>query len=276
MADAWRLQTVAAMLPVSHRGPPLEACDVRRLSLAWIGALVVLAGIAGGGCWLAIRSADESDDSRLLLAVGRQHMLSQRVALLAQQYVAAEDEYARLDLRWELRTCASEMLRTVERHLQAGTAPAAGAESGPGSPEEPLTRRPLSAAVTALYQDPPAMLEYHLTELSDSVHQLCGADTDLATEPELAATVEARARALLPFLDRLVEQLRQEHVVGVERHEALLLRIFASTVAALIVAGILLAGPGLRMRVVRDRPRAARRAAEPASVRRAEAKVGSR
>jgi len=225
----------------------LDARALHSLAVSWVLALVVLGALAGAGCWFTIRSFKESDDSRLLLAVSRQHMLSQRVALLAHQYVATEDPYVRLDLRWELNASADELLDILERHLNPERPVLRRRPHGRTEPSTPLSDRPMSAALYAMYQEPPALLKDRLIELAGLIRQLITQQpADAAGEPALAGSVQAHANALLPLMDGLVDQLQQEHAAGLEAQTALQVRILAGTLATLLVMGVLLAWPGLK------------------------------
>jgi hypothetical protein len=247
------------MLAALHLGPPLESRDARRLAWAWIAALFVLAGVAGASCWLSVRALHQADDSRLLLAISRQRMLSQRVALLAHQYVAAQDEYVRLDLNWELRASADELVNIREQHMQPNLAwDGARRDAGPARQTPPLSDRPLSDAVTALYNDPPTLLKYRVEELASAVRELCAqAATSVSSEPELAGVVQARANDLLQGTDGLLEQLQQEHATSLAAAASFQWRLYAVLLAAMLGAGVLLAGPDIRRGRARVRQRAA-------------------
>ncbi|HTE06357.1 MAG TPA: hypothetical protein VK824_09190 [Planctomycetota bacterium] len=218
----------------------MNARERRRLSLAWLGALAALALLAGGGCWLAIRAVREADDSRLLLAVARQRMLGQRVGLLAHQYVATDDDYVRLDLRWELRASAAELRHTLNRHVMPGRA------AGADPLEPPLTTRPLSDAVSAIYDDTPHRLAPRVRELAASVDRLCSdaAAGDVKDPLEEAGEVEDASIAALPAMDALTEQLELEHEAAVETLVALQYKLLGAMLVALLAAGVMLTRSG--------------------------------
>ncbi len=247
----------------SLRGPTVIARDVHNLAVSWIGALVVLAAMAGASCWLSLRSLNDSNDSALLVAVTRQQMLSQRLALLAHQYAAADDEFVRLDLRWELRASADQLIDILEQHMQPGRAWKSTRPGAQRVEESPLSDRPLSAAVMALYNEPPMLLKYHLTELAAGARQLASQQTtEVASELALAGTVQARAMALLRGMDALVSQLLQEHEAGIEAQRSLQYRLAASMLAALLVVALMLGIPGLRLARAAGSQRSATEAAD--------------
>jgi signal transduction histidine kinase/DNA-binding response OmpR family regulator len=191
--------------PMDEKPPGTQAISpegraVRDMRFRYLLALALVAALASGAAvilQLAIRA--QEDTAAVVNISGRQRMLSQRTALLAQQLA-----YAPAAEREGLRTRLEKAIAAMA-DAHAWLTGAAGAEEGaPG----------LSPAVRALYFDGPEALDprvrRYLAALRD-VHRTP------AKGPALQAILAESDGPLLRALDRAVLQYQQEGEAAVRR-----------------------------------------------------------
>ena len=166
----------------------LDSQDVTRsLTLRSLAAIGLLALLAVGSLLLFLLQTRTLETGAGVLNIsGRQRMLSQRSALVAQRLAGEPDAQTAASLRAELLQLADEMERAHEGLMA-------------GDPELSLPGPP-SAAVMAVYTQQPHQLD-------QQVRQYLGSLRELAAEPGIADDARASEIAAAASPERLLGSL---------------------------------------------------------------------
>ena len=170
-----------------------------RITLRYAVVLGCIAALAVASFLLLDELAERQEGAAALVNVaGRQRMLSQRIALLAQNYTESERDDERERLRSELLEAIDTMERSHEGLIK-------------GSLEMNLPGRP-SAQVWSMYFDPPMEVDRILRDFLGHARHLAH-DTDpvrRAHNLHLLEVYLANSWDLLPNLDSIVRQYQKE------------------------------------------------------------------
>ena len=196
---------------------------MRRLRLKTLVAFALLGGLALGG-YLVLRA-----DSRALAAsagainaCGRQRMISQRAALLAQRLPTVEEPERRRAIRAEIRTLA----RQLEFHHEDLAARREGAS-------------PVPEAVRAILLEPPHRLDRQIKEYVAALRLLGLPDDRPAStsDPGMRYVIErAESGSMLASLDALVEAMQADveaDLGRLRRVQLLIVLLFLAVLAGL-------------------------------------------
>ncbi len=205
------------------------------MALKSLVALVLLALLGAIILWIfsAQTRALELASGVVNLA-GRQRMLSQRAALIADRLVDAGDARARVTLHEELLDTARRM-EAAHRGLMYG------------DPEMRLPPAPPS--VLALYFEPPDSLNLQIIGYVTAIRELCQDPTTpvAADDPNLAFILTtAYSGDLLTKLDAATDAFQRHNEATVQRLERAEYLVFGLILATLTTAGLLVFRPMVR------------------------------
>lgn len=206
----------------------------RAMALKSLAALALLAAL-GIASLLIFGAQTETIESaaRVVNVAGRQRMLSQRTALLADRLVATADAAVQAAVR-------TELLATVERMEKAHR----GLMYGDLEMQLP----PAPPAVLELYFQPPDSLNLQIIDYVTAVRELCRVDaTSAERQARLDAILAVAYRgSLLAKLDAATNQLQEHNEGNVARLRRANYLVFGLILATLATTGLLVFRPMLR------------------------------
>ena len=196
----------------------------REMTLKWLSGLLVLAALTLAGFWMFGRQVRALEASASLInEAGRQRMLSQRAALLAERLADPAAEALHEEIRAEILGIALTMEGT-HSILLGGSA----ATGRPGDMPESLNR---------IFQESPHRLDERCREFVAAVSFLANRSQ---LDPEVLALVvdTAEEGSFLDALDAVVAELERHSKTSVARFKLALLAVTILALGVLMVLGL--------------------------------------
>ena len=217
-----------------QEGRASDRAVTRAMALKFLAALALLAALGVVILWIFGAQTQTIERAAGVVNVaGRQRMLSQRAALLADRLAAAAGKDERAALREELLEAARDM-EVAHRGLMYG--------------DREMRLPPAPPEVLALYFEPPESLNLQIIGYVTAIRELCRAGAmPAAGDPSLEYIRETAYRGtLLAKLDVAADTFQKHSENDVERLQRAKFLVFGLILATLATTGLLVFRPMVR------------------------------